>query len=238
MNDARKVAAAYDPKHKKGGNTIYMAVGIFVGMMLMCGVYHIRTSRRKAEHADHHLNTHSILSRHRAGHHVSDLEHAEMLAKHGMHETDEDLRMHALEFFDHDTNKDAFHAGPDATKAEIQSMDKNGDNAVSWHEYLEGFHNEKLIVELFHHYYGEIYGKNMPNHYHTERHPDAVVDHHIEHENDQELTPDHPDYKEEHEMPGIHYDIPNAEEKELNQKVAEAHKDSVPHDHPDAAALH
>jgi hypothetical protein len=28
--------------------------------------------------------------------------------------------------------------------------------------------------ELFHHYYGEIYGKTIPNHYHTERHPDAV----------------------------------------------------------------
>merc|ERR1719231_2023716 len=100
-------------------------------MMLMCAVYHIRTSRRKAEHAAHHLHTHSVLARHRAGHHVSDLEHAEMLARHGMHETDEDLRMHALEFFERDNNK---------------------DGAVSWLEYLEGFHNERLMVELFHHY--------------------------------------------------------------------------------------
>merc|ERR1711988_1589232 len=103
----------------------------------------------------HHHDTRRILMKHRTGQKVDDQEHAEMLAKHGIHETDEDLRMHALEFFESDHNKAAFHAGPDASKGGIESMDKNGDGAVSWLEYLDGFHNEKLMVEQFHPYYGE-----------------------------------------------------------------------------------
>jgi len=219
LQSGRKVASAYDKKHNKKNNTMMMAMGIACGMMIICLIYQIHTRRQRAEMKAHHAQTQDILRRHRLNEHVSDEEHAEMLAKHGMHETDEDLRMHALEFFDHDQNKDAFHAGPDATKAEIESMDKNNDQAVSWNEYLNGFHNEKLIAELFHHYYGEIYGKGIPNHYHSERHPDAVVDHHIVHENDEELTKDHPDYKEPHEIAGIHYDIPTAAERELQEHI-------------------
>jgi len=196
-----RVAKAYN--NKQGPPSwMYMAMGVAFGMMMICLVYYVHSSRAAAELSKHHHETHNILQRHRAGEHVSDQEHAEMLAKHGMHETDEDLRMHALEFFDHDNNKDAFHAGPDASKAEIESMDTNKDGAVSWKEYLDGFHNEKLMIELFHHYYGEIYGKGVPNHYHTERHPDAVVDHHEMHEIDKPIDKDHPDYL----APGEVYD--------------------------------
>merc|ERR1711865_507737 len=189
----RKVAKAYNSKQGPP-SWMYMAMGVAFGMMMICLVYYVHSSRAAAELSKHHHETHNILMRHRLGDHVSDQEHAEMLAKHGMHETDEDLRMHALEFFDHDNNKDAFHAGPDASKAEIESMDTNKDGAVSWSEYLNGFHNEKLMKELFHHYYGEIYGKGLPNHYHTERHSDAVVDHHELHEIDKPIDKDHHDY--------------------------------------------
>lgn len=44
-----------------------------------------------------------------------------------------------------------------------------------------------------------------------------MVDHHEVHENDKELTEDHPDFKHPHEQPGIHYDIPTAEEKQLDE---------------------
>jgi hypothetical protein len=224
MDEPRRVAKAY--QHKQGPpQWMYMAMGIAFGMIMICLVYYVHSARAAAEIAKHHYDTHIILQKHRLGEHVSDEEHAEMLAKHGMHETDEDLRMHALEFFDHDNNKDAFHAGPDASKAEIESMDKNGDNAVSWVEYLNGFHNEKLMVELFHHYYGEIYGKGIPNHYHTERHPDAVVDHHELHELDKPTEPDHPDYlapgEEWHGDPETHSSL------ELKQHLEELEKEEA-----------
>ena len=154
---SRSLSQAYANKGKS--NPVHLAAGIALGMMVILGVYYVHSSRAAAELAAHHAHTHDVLHRHRMDEHVSDREHAEMLAKHGMHETDEDLRMHALEFFEHDNNKDAFHAGPDATKvepdlfvdetqielclgthlwlwgrsqAEIESMDKNNDGAVSW----------------------------------------------------------------------------------------------------------
>merc|ERR1711988_1410345 len=212
--EPRKVAKAYS--HKQGPpQWMYMAMGIAFGMMIICLMYYVHSARAAAELHAHHTNTRHILAKQRLGHEVDPQEHAEMLARHGIHETDEDLRMHALEFFERDQNKDAFHAGPDASKAEIESMDKNNDQAVSWLEYLEGFHNERLMVELFHHYYGEIYGKGVPNHYHTERHPDAVVDHHIAHHLDEEPDPDHPDYKE----PG----------EEWSDPISPAHQELLDH---------
>merc|ERR1711968_165739 len=192
---------------------------------MICLVYYVHSARVAAELHAHHTNTRHILAKQRLGHEIDEQHYAEMLARHGIHETDEDLRMHALEFFERDQNKDAFHAGPDASKAEIESMDKNNDQAVSWLEYLEGFHNERLMVELFHHYYGEIYGKGVPNHYHTERHPDAVVDHHELHEVDEPMHPDHPDYlapgEEWHGDPETHSSL------ELKKHLEEIEKEEA-----------
>merc|ERR1711988_55610 len=222
--EPRKVAKAYS--HKQGPpQWMYMAMGIAFGMMIICLMYYVHSARAAAEIEAHHRDTRRILNKHRLGHEVDPQEHAEMLARHGMHETDEDLRMHALEFFERDNNKDAFHAGPDASKAEIESMDKNDDQAVSWLEYLEGFHNERLMVELFHHYYGDIYGKGVPNHYHTERHPDAVVDHHEVHEVDKPIDEDHPDYLAPGEEWDPHSEPASAAHAELIKHIKEIEKE-------------
>merc|ERR1711907_317921 len=219
----KKVSKAYS--HKQGPPSwMYMAMGIAFGMMMICLVYYVHSARQQAEIDAHHRDTHRVLNAHRMGKPVDDQEHAEVLAKHGIHETDEDLRMHALEFFDNDHNKDAFHAGPDASKAEIASSDKNGDGAVSWVEYPDCFHNEKLMAELFHHYYGEIYGKGIPNHYHTERHPDARVDHHEIHHLDEELGPDHEDYL----APGeVHHEPETLASLELKKHLEEIEKEEA-----------
>jgi len=196
--EERKVAKAY--AHKQGmPSWMYVAMGIAVGVMVICLIYYVHSSRAAAELAKHEEDAERIFDHHDDLHDMSDEQHAELMAKHGIHETDEDLRMHAKEFFDHDNNKDAFLTGPDLSKDEIQSMDKNKDGAVSFLEYHDGFHSEKLKSELFHHYYGEIYGKSIPNHYHSEAHPDRQVDHHVTHELDEEPHPDDPDYKEPHE---------------------------------------
>lgn len=216
--EERKVSKAYS--HKQGPPSwMYMAMGIAFGMMMICLVYYVHTSRHAAEIHKHRMDTHKIMMQHKRGEKVDPHHHAEVMAKHGIHSTDEDLRMHALEFFDRDNNKDAFHAGPDASKAEIESMDKNNDQAVSWMEYLDGFHNEKLMVEQFHHYYGEIYGKGIPNHYHTERHPDAMHDHHVVHEIDKPIDEDHPDYLAPGEV--WHGDPETPAERELREHLEE-----------------
>merc|ERR1711968_330711 len=171
---------------------------------MICLVYYVHSARVAAELHAHHTNTRHILAKQRLGHEIDEQHYAEMLARHGIHETDEDLRMHALEFFE---------------------RDQNNDQAVSWLEYLEGFHNERLMVELFHHYYGEIYGKGVPNHYHTERHPDAVVDHHEMHEVDEPMHPDHPDYlapgEEWHGDPETHSSL------ELKKHLEEIEKEEA-----------
>lgn len=215
----RKVAGAYPRKGTP--SWMYVAVGVAFGMMMICLVYYVHSSRAAAELAKHEAESEHIWNPHLHEdlHDMDDEQHAELMAKHGIHETDEDLRMHAKEFFEHDNNKDAFLAGPDASKAEIESMDKNHDNAVSFLEYHDGFHNEKLKNELFHHYYGEIYGKGIPNHYHSEVHPDAEKDHHITHDMDKEPHPDDEDYKEPHEKYVDH--VGNQLEHEIN----EAHKE-------------
>jgi len=219
--ETRKVSKAY--AHKNATPTwMYTAVGIVIGMFMMGMVFWVHKSRENAEIMRHHYHTRTILNKHRLGQKVDDQEHDEMLAKHGMHSTDEDLRMHALEFFENDHNKDAFHAGPDASKGEIESMDKNGDGAVSWMEYLEGFHNEKLMLSQFHHYYGEIYGKGIPNHYHTERHPDAVHDYDEVHHLDEEVGPGHWDYLAPGEKVEDHM---THAERELHEHLQEIEKE-------------
>jgi len=229
--DQRKVAQAYS--HKQGTPSwVYIAMGMALGIMVVCLLYYVHSSRAAAELARHTEEAHDFLNMdHEELHDMSDEEHAKHLAKHGIHETDEDLRMHAKEFFEHDENKDAFHAGPDATKGEIESMDKNKDGAVSFLEYHDGFHNEKLKQELFHHYYGEIYGKGIPNHYHTERHPDAKVDHHEVHDMDKPLQPGDEDYKEPHEDPmddhpktELDHHLEELKKEEEAKKLAEQNK--------------